>query len=175
MPINVWDYRKEYEAEREDILAGIEKVLRSGRLILGPSVKAFEEAFSAWCDVKYGVAVNSGTDALFLALKALDIGPGDEVVTVSNTAIPTVSAIVSTGATPVFVDIDPATYLMDVSQLEGAITPKTKCVIPVHLFGQCVDMTRLNEIAGRHGVPVLEDCAQSHGALHNGCMAGSMS
>jgi len=175
MPINVWDYRKEYEAEREDILAGIEKVLRSGRLILGPSVKAFEEAFSAWCDVKYGVAVNSGTDALFLALKALDIGPGDEVVTVSNTAIPTVSAIVSTGATPKFVDIDPGTYLIDTTALERAIGPRTRCILPVHLFGQCVDMTAVSAVAQKHGLKVLEDCAQSHGAMHRGKKAGAMS
>jgi aminotransferase EvaB len=175
MPINVWDYRKEYEAEREDILAGIDKVLRSGRLILGPSVKAFEEAFAAWCGVKYGVGVNSGTDALFLALKALDVGSGDEVITVANTAIPTVSAIVSTGATPKFVDIEPDTYLMDVSQLESAVTPRTKCILPVHLFGQCVDMDKVNEVARRHGLKVLEDCAQCHGATQNGRKAGQMS
>src|SRR5581483_11729438 len=106
MSIQVWDYRKEYEAEREDILAGVEKVFRSGRLILGESVRKFEESFAAWCGVSHGVGVNSGTDALFLALKALDIGPGDEVITVANTAIPTVSAIAATGATPRFVDID---------------------------------------------------------------------
>jgi dTDP-3-amino-2,3,6-trideoxy-4-keto-D-glucose/dTDP-3-amino-3,4,6-trideoxy-alpha-D-glucose/dTDP-2,6-dideoxy-D-kanosamine transaminase len=175
MPINVWDYRKEYEAEREDILAAIDKVLRSGRLILGPSVKAFEEAFASWCGVRYGVAVNSGTDALFLGLKALDIGPGDEVITVSNTAIPTVSAIVSTGATPKFVDIRPETYLMDTAALERAIGPKTRCILPVHLFGQCVDMTEVTAIAQKHGLRVLEDCAQSHGAIHNGKKAGAMS
>lgn len=175
MRIQVWDYRKEYEAEREEILAGIDRVFRSGRLILGPSVKAFEESFAGYCDVAHGIGVNSGTDALFLGLRALDIGPGDEVITVSNTAIPTVSAIVSTGATPKFVDIDPATYLMDVSQLEAAITPRTKCILPVHLFGQCVDMRTVNAVAARHGLKVLEDCAQSHGAMQDGRKAGSMS
>ncbi|HZP66380.1 MAG TPA: DegT/DnrJ/EryC1/StrS family aminotransferase [Rudaea sp.] len=175
MPIQVWDYRKEYEAEREDILAGVEKVFRSGRLILGASVAAFEEAFARYCGVRHGVGVNSGTDALFLALKALGLAPGDEVITVANTAIPTVSAIVSTGATPKFVDIEPDTYLMDVSQLERAITPRTKCILPVHLFGQCVDMDTVNDVARRHGLKVLEDCAQCHGATQNGRMAGQMS
>jgi len=175
MGIQVWDYRKEYEAEREDILTGVDKVLRSGRLILGPSVKAFEEGFAAYCGVQHGVGVNSGTDALFLALKALDVGPGDEVVTVSNTAIPTVAAIVSTGATPRFVDIDPTTYLMDVTKLEDVITPRTSCILPVHLFGQCVDMQTINEVAGKRGIKVLEDCAQCHGAQQNGRKAGSMS
>lgn len=175
MPIQIWDYRKEYEAEREDILAGIEKVFRSGRLILGESVRAFESAFARWCGVQHGVGVNSGTDALFLGLKALDVGPGDEVITVANTAIPTVSAIVATGATPKFVDIDPATYLMDTAQLEAAVTPRAKCIVPVHLFGQCVDMRRVKAVAKRHRLRVLEDCAQSHGAMQDGRIAGSMS
>jgi aminotransferase EvaB len=175
MPIQVWDYRKEYEAERDEILAGIDKVFRSGRLILGESVRAFETAFARWCGVEYGVGVNSGTDALFLALRALDVGPGDEVITVANTAIPTVSAIVATGATPRFVDIDPGTYLMDTGRLEAAITPRTKCILPVHLFGQCVDMRAVNAVARKRGIKVLEDCAQSHGAVHDGHRAGSMS
>lgn len=175
MPIQVWDYRREYEMERQDILDAVDKVFRSGRLILGNSVCEFEQAFASYCNVAHGVGVNSGTDALFLAMRALDIGQGDEVVTVANTAIPTVSAIVSTGATPRFVDIDPTTYLMDVSKLEAAITPRTKCIIPVHLFGQCVDMRSLNAIVKPRGIKVIEDCAQSHGALHHGQTAGSMS
>jgi len=175
MTIPVWDYRREYEVEREEILDAVDKVFRSGRLILGNSVREFEQGFAAYCSVAHGIGVNSGTDALFLGMRALDIGEGDEVITVANTAIPTVSAIVSTGATPRFVDIDPTTYLMDVSQLEAAITPKTKCIIPVHLFGQCVDMRSLNRIAKPLGLQVMEDCAQSHGALHHGQTAGSMS
>lgn len=175
MPIQIWDYRKEYEAERADILAGIEKVFRSGRLILGESVRAFENAFAQWCGAQHGIGVNSGTDALFLGLKALDVGPGDEVVTVANTAIPTVSAIVATGATPKFVDIDSATYLMDAARLESAITSRTKCIVPVHLFGQCVDMRTVNAVARRKGLKVLEDCAQAHGAVQDARMAGSMS
>lgn len=175
MTIRVWGYLKEYEDEKEEILAAIQKVLASGTLILGENVRLFEEEFSAYCGVRYGVGVNSGTDALFLALKALDIGPGDEVVTVANTAVPTVSAIVSAGATPRFVDIDPATYLMDTSRLEAAVTGKTKCILPVHLYGQCVDMDAVNAVAARHGLSVIEDCAQSHGATCKGRKAGSMS
>jgi len=175
MPIQAWDYRREYEAERADILDAVDKVLRSGRLILGDSVREFESRFAARCGVAHGVGVNSGTDALFLALKALGIGPGDEVVTVANTAIPTVSAIVSTGATPRFVDVDPHTFLMDVTQLEAALTPRTRCIIPVHLYGQCVDMRALATIAEKRDIALLEDCAQCHGARQHGRPAGSMS
>jgi aminotransferase EvaB len=175
MSIRGWDYRREYEAEREEILAGIDKVLRSGSLILGPSVKAFEEAFAGWLGVAQGVGVNSGTDALFLALKAIGVGPGDEVITVANTAIPTVSAIVSTGATPKFVDIEPATYLMDAKLLGAAVTPRTRCILPVHLFGQCVDMGQVSAISAKHGIRIVEDCAQCHGASQSGRKAGAMS
>ncbi|HEY9036488.1 MAG TPA: DegT/DnrJ/EryC1/StrS family aminotransferase [Pseudomonadales bacterium] len=175
MKITVWGYLKEYEQEKAEILEAIESVLSSGQLILGDKVKTFEERFAAYCGTQYGIGVNSATDALFLALKALGIGPGDEVITVANTAVPTASAIASTGATPRFVDIDPATYLMDTQQLESAITDRTRCVIPVHLFGQCVDMTALNSIAKQHGLHVIEDCAQAHGARHHDAVAGSMS
>jgi aminotransferase EvaB len=175
MAIRVWDYLKEYEREKEEIHAAIEKVLSSGRLILGDSLKNFEESFARYCGVKFGVGVNSGTDALFLGLKALGIGMGDEVITVANTAVPTVSAIVSTGATPVFVDINPETYLMDTSMLERVITKKTKCILPVHLYGQCVDMDSVSKIANAYGLKVVEDCAQSHGASFKGIKAGAMS
>jgi len=175
MPINVWDYRPEYAAEHDEIMAAVERVFQSGRLILGDSVKTFEQAFAGYCGVSHGVGVNSGTDALFLGLKALGVGDGDEVITVANTAVPTVAAIVSTGATARFVDIEPSTYLMDVDQLEGAVTPKTKCILPVHLFGQCVRMEVVQEVARRHGLKVLEDCAQSHGAERHGVKAGAMS
>jgi aminotransferase EvaB len=175
MPIHVWDYRKEYENEREDILDAVEQVFRSGRLILGDSVRGFETELASYCGAAHGIGVNSGTDALILALRALGIQPGDEVVTTSNTAIPTVSAIVTAGGTPRFVDIHADTYLMDTSRLEAAISPRTRCIIPVHLFGQCVDMDTVNEIAQRHGVEVLEDCAQCTGAEHRGRRAGSLS
>jgi aminotransferase EvaB len=173
--IKVWNYLREYDAEKKELLAAIERVLNSGFLILGQKVKEFEREFARYCGVEWGVGVNSGTDALFLGLKALDIGPGDEVITVSNTAVPTVAAIFSTGATPRFVDIDPGTYLMDAHRLEEAITEKTKCILPVHLFGQCVDMDRVRRIADERELKVLEDCAQSHGATFNGQKAGSMS
>jgi aminotransferase EvaB len=174
MSIQVWDYRKEYEQYREEILGAVDKVFASGRLILGQSVKDFETAFASYCGASNGVGVNSGTDALFIGLKALDIGEGDEVITVPNTAVPTVSAIVATGATPAFVDVDPDTCLMDTSKLEEALTDRTKCVLPVHLYGQCADMDLINDFAQAHRLKVLDDCAQSVGALNKGRMCGSM-
>ena len=152
MTIRVWSYLNEYEQEKEAIHAAIQSVLASGSLILGENVRLFEQEFAGYCGVKYGVGVNSGTDALFLGLKALNIGEGDEVITVPNTAVPTVSAIVSAGAVPRFVDIDPATYLMDTTRIEGVITDRTRCILPVHLYGQCVDMDSVHKIAARHGL-----------------------
>lgn len=174
-PIQVWDYRAEYEEEREEIARAIETVFRSGRLILGEHVRRFESEFSRYCGLHHGVGVNSGTDALFLGLKVLDVGPGDEVITVANTAVPTVSAICATGAIPRFVDIEPDTFLMNVDQLEAAITPRTKCILPVHLFGQTVRMETVQGVAKQHGLRVLEDCAQSHGAERRGVKCGAMS
>ena len=173
--IKVWDYLSEYESEKKEIHDAIETVLTSGWLILGEQVKKFEESFARYCGVTYGVGVNSGTDALFLGLKALGIGAGDEVITVTNTAVPTVSAIHSTGAVARFIDIDPETYLMDTDLLEAAITDKTKCILPVHLYGQCVNMTQIHAIAKKHSLYVMEDCAQSHGAEYSNNKAGSMS
>lgn len=175
MTINVWDYLKEYESEKEAIHSAIEKVLTSGQLILGENVRNFEQAFAAYCGCKFAVGVNSGTDALFLGLKALDIGSGDEVITVANTAVPTISSIVSTGATPAFVDIDPDTYLMDTSKLARAVTQRTKCILPVHLYGQCANMDAIMATAKKYDLKVIEDCAQSHGAVYKGKKAGSMS
>lgn len=175
MAIQVWDYRAEYETEREDILAAVDQVLRSGRLILGESVRAFEHEFAGYCGVRHGIGVNSGTDALVLALRALDLRPGDEVVTTSNTAIPTVSAVVTAGATPRFVDVEADTYLMDMSRLESAVTARTRCIIPVHLFGQCADMDALHAFADPRDIAIVEDCAQSTGADYRSRRAGSMS
>ncbi len=174
MTIHVWSYLAEYEAEKDEVRDALETVFRSGRLILGESVKAFEREFSSWCGARFGVGVNSGTDAIFLALKALGVGVGDEVITVANTAVPTVSAIVSTGAVPRFVDIDPASYLMDTRQLQAALTPRTRCLLPVHLFGQCVPMEDVTQLAQRHGLKVVEDCAQSHGATRHDRRCGSL-
>lgn len=175
MTIKVWNYIREYEDEKDEIFTAIEHVLDSGTLILGENVSKFEKEFSAYCGVQYGVGVGNGTDALFLSLKALDIGPGDEVITVPNTAVPTVSAIVSTGAVAKFVDVEPKAYLMDTAKIKEAITDKTKCIVPVHLFGQCVDMDKVEETAEKYGLYVVEDCAQSHGAKFRSKTAGSMS
>jgi aminotransferase EvaB len=175
MTVQAWDYRAEYEAERDDILAAVDQVLRSGRLILGESVRAFEREFAAYCSVEHGVGVNSGTDALVLALRALGLKAGDEVITTANTAIPTVSAIVSANGRPRFVDIDADSYLMNVAELERAVTDRTRVILPVHLFGQCVDMDAVLAIARRLGIAVVEDCAQSTGAEYRGRRAGSMS
>ena len=175
MKIKVWDYLKEFNVEKEEIQQAIEEVLNSGYLILGEKVKSFEKAFSSFCGVEFGVGVDNGTDALFLGLKALDIGEGDEVITVANTAVPTVSAITATGAKAVFVDVEPDTCLIDTEKIEAVITKRTKCILPVHLFGQCANMKRINEIAGEHGLFVVEDCAQAHGAEFDGKKAGSMS
>ena len=173
MTIQVWDYTDEYAAEREEILAAVDRVFISGRLVLGASVQRFEEEFARYVGVAHGVGVDNGTNAVVLGLQALGVGPGDEVITVSNTAAPTVLAIDAVGATPVFVDIDPDTYLMDVTRVEAAITPRTRALLPVHLYGQCVPMGTVMELAAAHGLAVLEDCAQAHGARQNGRMAGS--
>lgn len=172
--INVWGYLKEYEATKEELLKAVTEVFESGTLILGQKGRDFEQAYSDYIGVKYGVGCDNGTNAITLALRALGISDGDEVITVSNTAIPTVSAIVTAGATPVFVDIDPNTYLMDVTKVEAAITPRTKAILPVHLYGQCVDMDPLLDIAREHRLFVIEDCAQSHGAIYKGRKAGSL-
>lgn len=176
MTINVWSYLAEYAAEREDILDAVDTVFSSGRLVLGRSVTAFEQDFAALHATERPaecVSVDNGTNALVLALRALGVGPGDEVVTVSNTAAPTVVAIDAVGATPVFVDVREEDYLMDVDQVEGVITDRTRCLLPVHLYGQAVDIERLRAIADRHGLALLEDCAQSHGAVRNGRPAGT--
>ncbi|MDI9884722.1 DegT/DnrJ/EryC1/StrS family aminotransferase [Streptomyces sp. HNM0645] len=173
MTTRVWDYLAEYEAERPDILDAVETVFASGRLVLGASVSGFEEEFAAYHSVGHCVGVDNGTNAIKLGLQALGIGPGDEVITVSNTAAPTVVAIDSTGATPVFVDVREDDHLMDTGQVGAAITERTRCLLPVHLYGQCVDMGPLKELAARHGLAVLEDCAQAHGARQGETMAGT--
>ena len=174
MTIPVWSYLEEYEVEREEILDAVERVFHSGQLILGTNVADFEAEFAEYCNLNHGIGVASGTDALFLALKALGIGHGDEVITVANTAVPTVSAIVSTGATPRFVDIDLSTYLIAPGNIEEAINANTRCILPVHLYGQCADMSEIQRIAIKHGLCVLEDCAQAHGAIYKNDKAGSM-
>jgi len=173
-PIKVWDYLPEYERDRDEILAAVDRVFRSGSLILGPHVRRFEEEFAKYCGVRHGIGVDNGTNALLLSLKALGVSPGSEVITVPNTAVPTVSAIVAAGGVPRFVDIDPASYLMNVDQLESAITDRTACIVPVHLFGQCVPMDEVRRVAAARRIPVLEDCSQSHGATQQGRTCGSL-
>ncbi len=131
---------------------------------MGPEVRAFEEAFAAWCRARYAVGVSSGTAAIELTLRALGVGPGDEVITTPFTFIATAEAISATGATPVFADINPATYNLDPVAVEAAITPRTRALLPVHLYGQPADMPALGAIAQRHGLALIEDAAQAHGA-----------
>ena len=149
------------------------RVLRSGQYIGGAQLNAFEDAFATSVGTSHAVGCNSGTDALILALRALEIGPGDEVITCSFSFFATAEAISAVGATPVFVDVDPATYLIDLDRIEAAITPATKALMPVHLFGRPVDMTRLMAIAEAHRLNVVEDCAQATGARWNGQPVGS--
>jgi aminotransferase EvaB len=172
--IRVWDYLPEYHDEREEVLAAVAKVFESGQLILGPSVAGFEAEFAAYHGVTHCAGVDNGTNAIKLGLQALGVGPGDEVITVANTAAPTVVAIDGTGAKPVFVDVREDDFLMDTDQVAAAIGPRTRALVPVHLYGQCVDMARLSRLAARHGLAVLEDCAQAHGARHHGQLAGAM-
>jgi aminotransferase EvaB len=171
--IKSWDYLNEYHRDREQILGLVDRVFSSGRLILGKEVDAFENNFSAYCGAAHGVGVNSGTDALFLALKALGLGQGDEVITVANTAVPTVAAIRATGATPVFVDVEEDTFLMDAAKLDSALSSKTRCILPVHLYGQPVDMDPVLDISSRKGLFVVEDCAQATGAVYKGKKVGT--
>ena len=157
----------------QDLEEAVLNVLRSGQYIGGPQIKQFEESFAISVGCSQAVGCNSGTDALILALRALGIGTGDEVITCAFSFFATAEAISAVGATPVFVDVDPTTYLIDLDQIEAAITPATKALMPVHLFGRAVDMSRLMAIAERHQLKVVEDCAQATGARWNGQAVGS--
>ncbi len=168
------DLTRQYKIISEQVSAAVQDVLTSGRYIGGPLVEKFEQQFAAYMGVREGIACNSGTDALYLALRALNIGPGDEVITTPFTFIATAEVITAVGATPVFVDIEAQTFNLDVTQLAAAITPKTKAIIPVHLFGHPVNMTVLMEIAQSHGLAVIEDCAQATGADWAGQKVGSI-
>ncbi len=150
-----------------------DRVLRRGDFVLGEAVEAFEAAFARSCQAPYAVGVNSGTDALWLSLAALGIGPGDEVITTAYTFFATASAIALTGASPVAADIDPVTYTLDPASVEAAVTKRTKAILAVHLFGQPADMDRLTRIARRHRLALVEDCAQAHGAAFRGQSVGT--
>lgn len=168
------DLRRQYRSIKQEIDEAVARVLASGQFALGPEVAAFEREFAAYCGARHGVAVNSGTSALHLALLAAGAGPGDEVITVPFTFIATVAAIRYTGATPVFVDVDPRTRTLDVDRAAEAITPRTKAVVPVHLFGQPADLDPLLAVARGHGLAVIEDASQAHGAEYRGRRAGGI-
>ncbi len=163
----------QYLAHRAEVDEAIGRVLAGGRYILGPEVEAFEAEFAAYVGVRFGIGVASGTDALVLALRAAGVGPGDEVVTVSHTAVATVAAIELAGARPVLVDIEPDYYTLDPARLERAIGPRTRAVVPVHLYGQPADLGPILEVARRYGLRVVEDCAQAHGAVYRGRRVGA--
>jgi dTDP-4-amino-4,6-dideoxygalactose transaminase len=168
------DLKAQYLSIKEEINTAVLKVLESTQFILGSEVTAFEQEFAQYCNADDSIALNTGTSALHLALLAAGIGPGDEVITTPFTFVATVAAIVYTGATPVFVDIDPVSYTIDVTKIEQAITPKTKVILPVHLYGQPADMNPIMEIARRHGLTVIEDAAQAHRAEYKGQRVGSI-
>lgn len=161
--------------QREEILAAVTRVIDSGRFLFGPDVAELEKSVAALCGVEHAIACASGSDAILLALMALDVGEGDEVIVPSFTFFATASAVWRLGARPVFVDIDPQTFNLDPQRIEDAITPLTRAIIPVHLFGQCADMDAINQIAAEHGLHVIEDAAQAIAAKFNGKPAGSLS
>ena len=168
------DLKAQYKQIKPEIDAAVARVFDSAQFVLGPEVSAFEERFADYCGVAHCTALNSGTSALHLALLAAGIGRGDEVITVSMTFVATTAAILYCGAKPVFVDVEPDTWTMDPTLIEAAITPRTKAILPVHLHGLMADMDPIIDIARRHGLVVIEDAAQSHGAEYKGRRAGSI-
>ena len=174
MHVPLLDLKAHHEPMREELLAAIREVIDSSAFAGGPFVAKFEQDFAAFCGASYAIGVGNGTDALWLSLLALGIGAGDEVITAPMTFMATAEAISFCGAKPVFVDIDERTYTLDPNLLERAITRRTKAIIPVHLFGQAADMDPILEIARRHGLPVIEDACQAHGAEYKGRKAGSL-
>ena len=168
------DLAAQYAGIAQEIDAAISKVIREGDFILGREVRLFEEEFARFCEAQCAIGVDSGTSALELALRAYDIGPGDEVITAANSFIASALGISHAGATPVLVDIHPDTYNVDVAAIERAITPRTRAIIPVHLFGQPADMDSIMALAGRHKLIVIEDACQAHGARYKGRRAGSL-
>lgn len=168
------DLKAQYRSIKEEVDSAIAQVLESAQFALGPAVEEFERDFAAYCGVSHAVGVNSGTSALHIALLAAGVKPGDEVITVPFTFVASVAAIEYAGARPVFVDIDDDTYTMDASVLEQAITPRTRAIMPVHLFGQPAEMDAIVAVARRHEIPVIEDACQAHGAEYRGRRTGSI-
>lgn len=171
VPLN--DFKRKYRENKKAIDRAIKRVLESGWFILGPEVKAFEESFAKYLGARHAIGVHSGTDAIAVALMALGVKAGDDVITVAHTATPTIAAIRQTGATPVFVDIDEATLAIDPGLIEAKITARTKAIVPVHLYGHPADMSTIMDIAGKHRLAVVEDCAQASGASWRGKKLGT--
>jgi dTDP-4-amino-4,6-dideoxygalactose transaminase len=174
MDVQFIDFREQYQTIKNELEAGLKCVFEKGNFILGQEEKDFESAFAKYCNVQYAIGVNSGTDALYLALAALDVKKGDEVILPSFTFIATALCISYTGAKPVFVDVEDETNNIDPQKLKAAITDKTKAIIPVHIYGQPADMKEITDIAKERGIPVIEDAAQAHGATYQGQKAGSL-
>ena len=171
--LKFWSYQKEYIKNKKILLNLIDKSISSGSIFFGKNLELFEKTFTSKYNSKYGVAVGSGTDALLIALKALDIKNGDEVITAANTAIPTISAIISSGAKPVLVDINNDDFLIKIKKLNEAITKKTKAIIPVHLYGQSADMDEILKISKKYKIHIIEDCAQAQGAKYKDKFVGT--
>ena len=174
MAIQFVDLKRQYLTIKEEVGKAMQDVMDNTSFVLGKPVETFEKNFAKYCGTKYAIGVASGTDALFLALKAAGIKAGDEVITAPNSFIATAAAISHTGAAPVFVDVEEASFNIDPKRIEKAITPKTKAIIPVHLYGQPADMDPVNEIAEKHDLVVIEDACQAHGALYKGRRTGSL-
>ncbi|HZZ17766.1 MAG TPA: DegT/DnrJ/EryC1/StrS family aminotransferase [Opitutaceae bacterium] len=174
MKVPFLDLKAQNDPIRAELLSSIEEVIDRTAFAGGPYVAKFEKEFAAFCHTGHAVGLGNGTDALWFALLALGVGPGDEVITVSHTFMATAEAISFCGATPVFVDVEDKTFTMNPALIERAITPRTKAIIPVHLYGQMADMDPIMEIANRHGIPVIEDACQAHGAEYKGRQAGSI-
>ena len=174
MSVPLVDLKAQYATIQPEIDAAIRRVVESTKFILGPEVKAFEDEFAAFCEAKHAIGISSGTDALHLAMAACGVGPGDEVITTPFSFIATTEAISMCGAHPVLADIDPRTYNIDPARIEACITPRTKAILPVHLYGQPADMDPILEIARRHSLRVIEDAAQAHGARYKGKRAGTL-
>ena len=174
MKVPLVDLRASFLPIREEVLRQFDAILSRMDLFLGPNVQSFEREFAAYCEVDHGIGVSSGTDALFAALTACGIGSGDEVIVPAHTFIATIEAVVHTGATPVMVDVEPETLTIDVGEIRSAITPSTRAIVPVHLYGHPADMDPILEIARDHGLRVIEDAAQAHGARYKGRRCGSM-